>query len=159
MDKLSKELKNLFQIKGRKEQLNEFKTRIKKEFDIIEVGKPECRLNQISSEYIDTNWDQKINLEKAVIICSKGNTLVIAFSNSDFEYPIIETIKELKLNADYTYLFEDETTGVIVREFFEDGDSLLEEEYESRVFDIAEYDFSKCFKMIYPVKRIILVNE
>lgn len=158
MDKLSKELKNLFQIKGRKEQLNEFKTRIKKEFDIIEVKKPECRLNQISSEYIDTNWNQKINLEKTVIICTKGNTLIIAFSNSDFEYPIIETIKELELNAEYTYLLEDDTTGVIVREFFENGDSLIGEEYESKVFDIAQYNFSKCFKMIYPVKRISVVS-
>lgn len=158
MDKLSKELKNLFQIKGRKEQLNEFKTRIKKEFDIIEVEKPECRLNQISSEYIDTNWNQKINLEKTVIICTKGNTLIIAFSNSDFEYPIIETIKELELNAEYTYLLEDDTTGVIVREFFENGDSLIGEEYESQVFDIAQYNFSKCFKMIYPVKRISVVS-
>lgn len=159
MDNLSKELKNLFIIKGRKEKLNEFITRLKDiKHDVIEVKETECRLNQINSDYINNNWNKFVNVEQPVIISTKGNKVIIAFNDDEFENTIIELIKELELNADYTYLLDDDKTGVIVREFFKDGESLLGEEFESRIFDIKQYDFSQCFKMIYPANRICAVN-
>lgn len=152
MNTISKNLKNLFKIRGRKENLNEFITKIKEEFDIMEVELPEGRLDKIDSIFINKNWNQNVNLEKTALIGKKGKSLILLFANPEFEYAIIELIFKLNLDADYTYLLENDDRGVIVREFFENGESLIGEEYESLPFEIKYYDIQKCFKTMYPVK-------
>lgn len=151
MENMSKNLKNLIKISGRKDKINEFVQQIKKEFDIVEINLPEYRITQIDTYYIKNNWNKSVNLEKTALLGHKSKYIILAFANPDFESIIIDLIEKNGLNADYTYLLEDDKTGVIVREFFKEGKSLCSEEFESPVFDIEDYSFALCFKNLYSV--------
>ena len=141
MENMSKNLKNLIKISGRKDKINEFVQQIKKEFDIVEINLPEYRITQIDTYYIKNNWNKSVNLEKTALLGHKSKYIILAFANPDFESIIIDLIEKNGLNADYTY----------VREFFKEGKSLCSEEFESPVFDIEDYSFALCFKNLYSV--------
>ncbi len=145
MDNISKKLKNVLTVKGKKEKLNEFIERLKKSCKVIEVELPKYDIRKIDSSFIDKKWNIANDIENVVFYAIKNNTLVISFSNENLENEVINIVEQLELDARYRYLIENIESGLIVRERFICGQSISELERESKLFSLSQYSVARCF--------------
>lgn len=145
MESVSKKLKNVLKITGRKEELNEFIERLNQICNAIEVKLPNYDIRKISEEYIDSNWYVEKDLNDIVFYAIKNNSLIVTFANDEFETRILSLIEELRLDARYKYLMEDIILGVIIKERFKSGKIDTSFEEESNSFTLNNYSVVKCF--------------
>ena len=150
---LSKELKNCFIVEGDPNEVKRLLENLRnsKEFLMVE-GKVPSQLEELTNEYIDSNWHKDKNLYETIFYARlRGDKILLTFINEEFQNIVMEFLKIGKYNLFVNYIYALEVTSrssmLMLEEYDNIGD--LIEEYFLPKFKTSNYSFKDMFNQKY----------